>query len=203
MSMIKHRWVRILLAAARLAALYAAFVLVLFTAYGLYVAGPASLRELLLDSPLLAAFGFIVGFLLLAIAKRFGFVVLWILLVAVWITQVRDSSWSVYLLTSFLRWTVLAAPLYALTAIGLTADSNQRLLMREILLTAVVWATVTGLALKFSYLAIDVGYPHAPYALARAIAIYLCLPLPFLISARELLRIGWAMRTTSRQVAAA
>jgi hypothetical protein len=201
--MIQHRWVRILLAAARLAALYAACVVVLFTAYGLYVAGPASLRELVVDSPLIAAVGFVVGFILLAIAKRIGFVVLWVLLLALWVSKIRDTSWSVYLLPDFLQWTVLAAPLYALTAIGLSADNNQRRLKRELLITAAIWAIVSGLALKFSYLAIDVGYPHAPYSLARAVANYLCVPLPFLIGARELLRVGFAMRTTVRGVAAA
>jgi len=193
---------RILAAAARLAGLYAAGVLVLLVPFSLFATGGTGLREVLLGPPAVAAGGFLIGFLLLAIARRFGFGVLWILLLLAWLNTIRWSFWSLELLPRFVGWTVFAAPLYGLTAIGLGGSGATRSLVRELLITAGVWTTAVVLALKFSYLAIDVGYPGAPYATARVIA-YVCGALPILVSSRELLRIARAVWTTPREIAAA
>jgi hypothetical protein len=197
------RWVKTLAAAARLAGIYAIAVLILLVPFALFIGiGATDLKELLLGLPLLAAGGFLVGFLLLAIARRVGFAILWFFLLLLWINVIREASWSLGLLPRFPGWTVFAAPLYVLTAIGLSGGANARSLIRELLITAGLWATLVALALKFSYLDIDVGFPGAPYGTARALA-NVCGVFPFLLTTRELLRVARALRAPSQTVAAA
>jgi len=197
------RWVKRLAAPARLAGIYIIGVLILLVPFALFMSiGATDLKELQLGLPLLAAGGFLVGFLLLAVARRVGFAILWFFLLLLWLNIIRESPWPLGLLPRFPGWTVFAAPLYVLTAIGLSGHDNARSLVRELLLTAGLWATVVALALKFSYLDIDVGLPGAPYGSARAIA-YICGVFPFLLTTRELLRIARALRAPPEPVAAA
>jgi hypothetical protein len=189
-------WITIIAAAARLAAIYAVAVLVLLIPLMVFVIAPGNLREVL-SSPVAAAAGFLVGFFLLAIARLYGFALFWILLLWWWLTTLQASPWPLELLPRFVVWTTFAAPLYALTAIGLGANKTRSSVV-ELLVTTGLWATAIALALRFSYLSIDGGgLANGPYRTARLIA-YSCGALPVLLSVRELVRVGRASWITQR-----
>ena len=189
-------WVTIIAAGARLAALYALGVLVLLVPFMVFVDTPGNLTEVF-SSGLVALAGFLVGFLLLSIARLYGFALLWLLLLWAWLNGLQSFS-VLGVLPRFAAWTVFAAPLYALTAIGLAAN-NTRSLILELLVTTGLWAVTVVLALRFSYLTIDGGgLRTGPYNAARLIS-YICWSLPILLGVRELVRIGRAIWTTQRR----
>src|SRR5215831_4280865 len=148
-------WITIIAAAARLAGVYAVAVLMLLIPLMVFVIAPGNLREVL-SSPVAAAAGFVVGFLLLAIARFYGFALFWILLLWWWLNTVQASHWPLELLGRFVIWTVFAAPLYALTTVGLGATRTRSQIL-EMLVTTGLWTAAIVLALRFSYIAIDGG----------------------------------------------
>jgi len=52
--------------------------------------------------------------------------------------------------TPFLAWSAFAAPLYILSAIGLSEHASARRWQFEVVLTLVVWAIIAGLAFFFN-----------------------------------------------------
>ena len=111
----------------RLAAIYAALVLILLiplivrSRYRRYA--PDSQPWLAL--PAIGAVCFVLGFVVLAAIKRLGFALLWGLLVWWWIVLVGDGA-RPFLDTPFLAWSAFAAPLYVLSAVGLSSETGSR-----------------------------------------------------------------------------
>lgn len=97
---------RNLLAAMRLAALYAAGVLLLAIPFGLLDSGFSNLMATLTGSPILAGFVFAIGFLLLAVARRIGFAILWLLLLAYWGIFARGWLGTDLVLSMFNGWSI-------------------------------------------------------------------------------------------------
>jgi hypothetical protein len=162
------------LAALRLAAIYAAGVLLLAAPLVAFLGGllPA------LTIPVLAVVGFLAGFIALAVARRVGFVILWSLLVLLWVQTVGQRVFAAG--GDLLVWTVFAAPLYLITVMGLT-PSHRRLRL-EMSITLAAWAVVAALATRGGVYW-DVT-PNLPTTWDN----YLCAVWPFVISGRELVR---------------
>jgi len=114
-----HRLVRILKAAVVLAALYTLGVLVL-----LALVGVLRSRALVLEGlseivvPFSIFFGF--AFVVFAVARRIGFVLLWLVLVSFWLGMLFAGGISDLLYrgiaypSGFLLWSALAFPLFAI-----------------------------------------------------------------------------------------
>src|SRR6266849_7584319 len=182
-------WLVVVRAARRLAALYAVGVFLLA------VPLVAAFRYLLptLTIPVVAVFGFALGFLGLAIGTRLGFAILWSLLLVVWIASLQDGIYQAN--GSFLFWTMFAAPLYIITAIGLSPTS--RGLRLEMLLTLGAWAIVVSIAVT-GEIYIDAGDP-----IPAAWDNYVCAAWPMLVAVRELVRVVLFPRRANQHEAAA
>lgn len=118
------------LAALRLAGVYGAGVAVLLLAY---LAMGASLHDLMGMLPYLsipAAICFAVAFLVLGVARRTGFVILWLLVFGIWLWQAlggTSHNWRFsHINLDFIAWSILAAPLYTMVAIGFPPTGTRR-----------------------------------------------------------------------------
>jgi hypothetical protein len=113
------QWRRVLLAATRLAALYAVGVtLLLIPLY--FLLGDPFVRDwsrLIKLTTVPFAVLFAVAFVLLAVARRVGFAVLWLLQLAWWAVLLRITL-HVDAPSMFIVWTPFALPLYVLGALG-------------------------------------------------------------------------------------
>jgi hypothetical protein len=142
---------------------------------------------------------FAVGFVLLALARRVGFAILWLVLLTLWVFVVRVGMYPLIILTAFPGWTVFAVPLYVLTAVGLSVPSDQvprrGWLRFEIPATLSVWlgAVVLCQLVAPPFKGDFMGPLYAPPQ--AQIAMYVCVALPFVIGTRELVRIVLAVRT--------
>jgi len=187
MTSTRPRWARILLAATRLAALYAAGVFILAVPILLFLNGPGgNTSDVLEGSPVTAAVGFVAGFLALAVARRLGFAILWSLLFYLWARTAPEFP-SGLVSMAFLFWTVLAAPLYLLSAIGLGRGTRGDRV--EVGVTVLVWLGTVALALAAPNWNLHGSAAYAPSAEG-----YLFLVLPFVVAVRELVRVAFAFR---------
>src|SRR5687767_11945607 len=119
------RWKRISGAALSLALIYVVGVALLYAPIRLWLTphapGLSELPTLSLELGIYAA----IAFLLLAMARRVGFILLWLLLLAAWIANVGSSTVRPEALPGFfILWTVLALPLYVITAWGIPSSSQ-------------------------------------------------------------------------------
>ncbi|HEU4996573.1 MAG TPA: hypothetical protein VFT29_17270 [Gemmatimonadaceae bacterium] len=174
-----HR--RSVLAALRLSVLYAASVTVLFTTLLVFMMPRDVTADMFaLVIPFVVCFS--IAMLLLASARRVGFTALWILLLGLW-------AWSVFVDRSeplpdrnFVFWSILAAPLYAIVALGFPGakPTTARSAITSLLVFC-SWAAlvVVGLTRSISLFAtpsvgdrlLEFAWLAAPVALtARAIA---------------------------------
>jgi hypothetical protein len=130
------RWRRLVRAAGRLAALYVATALMLLVAVVALMDGVIPTFSELLELWIPLSVAFLIVFLLLAIARRAGFVGFWVILLGLWVLILRDVPHA-GLAKGFLAWTVLALPLYAMGMIG--APSTSRLLRIASMGIAIIW----------------------------------------------------------------
>jgi hypothetical protein len=122
-----HSLVRILRAATVLAVLYALGVLAL----AVVVLSGFRIRDVFIEdslsivAPFAILFGF--AFIVLAVARRLGFVLLWIILVSLWVAAlvgggINASSALLYrgaeYPSGFVLWSVLALPLFAMNSVA-------------------------------------------------------------------------------------
>jgi hypothetical protein len=68
---------------------------------------------------------FAVAFLVLAMTRRFGFALAWLALLALWGIALRSEP-TALAPESFLLWSVLAAPLFAMVMIGVPSSASPR-----------------------------------------------------------------------------
>ena len=132
---------RAIFAAAKLASFYAALVLLeimlLAVAFRL---GVPTLREIGEMASWLAI-PFAGAFLLLAIARRWGFVALWTILGAFWILITLASGswrWPIDFPRIFVPWSIFALPLWIIGQAGIARTSTRRVSPSMNML--VVWA---------------------------------------------------------------
>jgi hypothetical protein len=186
--------VRILLAAVKLAALYAVgvgtlYLLAVIVVSRLEIDSPG----FLIGSPVFAAAGFVSGFLALAVARRVGFALLWILLSYIW-AQAIVWRYPVTAQLSLIGWTVFAGPLYVLTVLGLPDDLKRKSWRVETAVTLTTWVTLWVVAAA-SVSSMRLGETLLrELALADGLFAYVYVVFPFLIGGRELIRVAFAVK---------
>ncbi|MFL5616388.1 MAG: hypothetical protein ACJ796_22165 [Gemmatimonadaceae bacterium] len=145
---------RIFAAAVRLAAVYAACVIVTFAIVLSVSRNVDGLIHILPFLGIPGAICFAAAFVLLAFARRAGFIALWLILLGFWGTPMiltRDffTEWD----TALLFWSILAAPLYAMVMLGFpsadTATSAMRRWMPLVL--GLVWLSLVIVNLRFQF----------------------------------------------------
>ena len=199
------RWRRICLAAIRLAAFYAIGAFSLLLIVGSLAEGPPLLSDL---AELALPFGviFSIAFVILAMARRAGFVALWIVLVGTWVWLLRDGAPFVEVPKVFLGWTILALPLFAIGVLGTTgSDAKQPTLMRGArpLVVLTLWLLAAGIAL---HSALTTPYMHwydAPNRFASVFSKIVWIPAPFVVAVLETTRLWFATAPEKSQAPAA
>ena len=146
------RMKRILLAALRLAAVYAVGVAVLFLPMVLWRGGHGVYLGELRTVAIQSAVAFLVAFILLALARRVGFVALWGLLLTLWISEVPKDVFITAVPSWFIVWTVPALPLYIIGMVA-SRSSTSRLGLRAVSVGAVLWMVlfVGAIVYEFAY----------------------------------------------------
>ena len=133
------KWIsrRVILAAAKLALIYCALLLIVFAlVFTLFVPGLRfSIAEF---APVLMtlAIPFGIAFLLLAIARRAGFIALWAILFVYWGFLVRDSLGIPYAIPPvFTLWSIFALPLWIIGHVGVRDPSSRNLAIGRLALS--------------------------------------------------------------------
>ena len=127
MSLIRGR---VILAAAKLALFYVALVAVEIALLIVAFTGEVPRRGEIAQMSALLAIPFAFAFLLLAVARRWGFVALWGILGTLWVFLTLESgawAWSITFPRLFLPWTIFALPLWIIGQAGIPSRSATRL----------------------------------------------------------------------------
>jgi len=180
-----QRWKRVIAAAARLAIVYAIGVLILYAPISLWLLPHArGLRELpgvSVELGILAA----IAFAILAVARRVGFLLLWALLLALWVSNfsgASDFNFPEAVANYFILWTVLALPLYVIAALGGSDRVALRVADRRIRMTeigALLWIVLILGAFFYVFVAHPVG---GGGTVLRVTARFVWLPAPFILA---------------------
>lgn len=186
----RGRFVRVALAAVRLGALYGAAVATLFLLVILPVLGFRNASEigdvvLFGSAQFLAVFAF--AFLVLGITRHFGFMLLWTLLLVGWIASARGTVGSPAVFTTFLMWSLFAAPLYAMITMGIPDDAASRAATRLWRVVPIVWLLLGGVAYAMMFPRWSGRWPQrAPLA---EVVLWLWTVAPFVIGGAALWRL--------------
>lgn len=183
-----RRWPRILAAAARLAGVYVTVLLLLIVPFMFF---PSDGLPSVADVAKLVSWAivpFALAFILLAAARRAGFVVFWMLLAAVWVALLMARGLPIDLLIAFVAWSVLALPLHLLTALGIPGAPRLRVASAHLTvstLTTILWAVLLVPAVAVLYLSSRLMYPepHALFLLASRVAAFVWGPAPLVLVA--------------------
>ena len=148
-SPVAHRVTRVLLAALRLGAIYAAGVTaILLAVIAVVNAGAVPMLEFVKVVSIPTAALMLLAFVALAVARGIAFLVLWGLALFAWILLLRLPPVHGWLASAFALWTILAAPLAAMVAIGQPAPVSvsrmSKLARRSI---TIAWIALFGLAI--------------------------------------------------------
>ena len=183
----RARWRTVLLAAARLAGLYAVGVALLLIPVLLFPGGLSALREI----PIVAlptGILFVLAFLVLAVARRVGFAVLWLLLVGLWTTVLLGHGVAIEIVIGFVGWSALALPLHALGALGVTSGfrlTMGRLSVSLSTMVSILWAGALLPAIALLYTSPFFMHPleeAASYRVASSLARFIWAPAPFVFA---------------------
>jgi hypothetical protein len=137
-----------------------------------------------------------VAFVVLAVARRIGFVLLWLVLVGLWVwllvPGVSDLSTLLYSGIvhpfKFAFWSVLAAPLFIMTTVFADAGTRTRVgrwSLPPTYIIAVLWIMLVSAG----FILRDYGHPHFPWvSISAAITLatlgwLLWAPMPAVIAA--------------------
>jgi hypothetical protein len=198
-----QRWKRVATAAARLAIIYTIGVFVLYAPIRFWLLPHAAgLRELpgvSAELGILAA----VAFVVLVVARRVGFLLLWALLLAIWVSNFSGPSDLVLpesVAGYFILWTVLALPMYAIAAFGGSDRLAIRVAGRRIRVSE-VGSLAWIILIAGAFLYVFVGSPLGNGAWFNMAARFVWLPAPFILALIALASI-W-VRPTDASVRAA
>lgn len=114
------RWRTVILAAARLAGVYTLLAIPFLLPWAFAGHGLPALSDLAIYALPMGAL-FLGAFAVLAIARRAGFIVLWLLLTALWVQFLRLIGHPSEILLAFITWSGLAIPLALLGALGVSS----------------------------------------------------------------------------------
>ena len=162
------RWRTVLLAAARLAGLYALGTTVLLLPFFIVLERPALALGALGEFAMPIGFAFAVAFVLLAAARRAGLVALWLVLAGLWALALRASvvGYTEEFAIAFVFWSALAIPLALLGGIGVPATLRVRVgrwRLTVLSLTVILWTALLIPALaRFAEPAFRVLYYPQP-----------------------------------------
>ena len=172
---------RVILAAAKLAAFYVALVTLELVVLGIaFRVGVPPLRGIG-EMAIILSIPFAGAFVLLAIARRWGFVALWGLLAVLWFLSVSASGaweWSSLYPKLFVPWSILALPLWVIGQAGIPRRSAG--LISPSMALLVCWAALLLGVLLFASPR-DAAYWH-PRSVAAALA-WIWAPMPLILSA--------------------
>jgi hypothetical protein len=186
---------RIFAAALRLAALYAGCVTVAFVLVLALARTPESLIDILPFLGIPGATCFAAAFILLAFARRAGFIALWLTLLGLWLFPLFSPAEEYYLWSGvgLVFWSMFAAPLFAMVAVGFpTSGASSRSRRSALWILGVAW-----LALVILNLRIDAPPPFVSFGIWRGSA-PLSLIIPPVISAIAIRRIWRAKAPEAR-----
>jgi len=113
-----------LLAALKLAAVYASGVTLLMMTLLSITKSPDRVLDMLPLYSIPAAICFAAAFLVLAVARRAGFTALWLIILSLWAWGLSLDFDSDAIRGGFPAWTLLAAPLYVMCAVGFRGQSS-------------------------------------------------------------------------------
>ena len=182
------RWRRVVPAAATLAGIYVlgvgvciAVLLGVWTVNGW--GDPPSVNDLIELARWLVPPA-AVAFILLAVARRAGFIALWALLVCLWIFLL-DSSYALQIPPRFLSWSLFALPLWIIGQLGVIRhlpSDRVRLSLGAIL---GIWIALAFAGSFFfaPFPSFHGGIPLLPYPAATIAAWLVWFPAPFILSA--------------------
>jgi hypothetical protein len=184
-SQTDQRWKKVAGAAARLATIYVVGVLVLYAPIRLWLmphaGGLQEVPRLSAEMGILAANAFVI----LAVARRVGFLLLWTLLLFNWVSNF-DGAWELRypgaVAGSFILWTVLALPLYAMAALGGSDRIALRVGSRRIRIAelgALAWILLIVGAFLYELL---VTSPFVAGGLLGVAARFVWFPAPFILA---------------------
>jgi hypothetical protein len=150
---------RVIAAAVRLAGVYAVGVTVLLLALMISTDRPSAILADLRVLGFPAAICFAASFLLLGVARRAGFLALWVLISGflwAWPTFLFRGHLGPPTAEAFVLWSIFAAPLYAMVSIGFssttapTASSRSRSWVSFAI--AVVWLSLASWGVRYGKL---------------------------------------------------
>ena len=190
------RWRRVIRAAGRLAALYVATTLILLLAAGTLMVGVLPTLSDLVELWMPVSVAFLVAFLLLAIARRAGFVALWMILVGLWVFLLSAGGFDASYGRQFVAWSVLALPLYGLGMIG--APSTRRLARSSSLAIAIIWFCLIAAGFMVTRLGTRIELPSQ---IVDALAL-IWGSFPLVLGMHEVVRVWNATRDVSAAAAA-
>jgi hypothetical protein len=156
------------------------------------------IEQVFLTTPVFAATGFLAGFIALAVARRVGFALLWLLFLTYWVGLLIEIP-ALLIGMIFVMWSLFAMPLYALGAIAFST-AGWRL---EMVLVLGAWTVLSVLAMQPPELppgVVDGNYDFLVASSWETPVSIACLLWPFVIVARELLRIVRAFRAPQETV---
>jgi hypothetical protein len=179
--------------------MYVGAVVLLVILFGILNEGfvPALNSLLVLWTPFSVVF--LIAFLLLAVARRWGLTILWVGLLGIWVVMIYVGP-TPWIGTPFLVWSVLSLPLYALGVIG--APSTHRAVRRASLTIALVWLAFVVGAFVIGGVPTAIEPPSSTPEWFFRNGIMVWGPVPVLIGIWELGRLWIATRPVNVAAAA-
>ncbi|HKW46111.1 MAG TPA: hypothetical protein VJN70_01645 [Gemmatimonadaceae bacterium] len=172
---------RVTLAAAKLALFYIGFVILEIVVLGFVLRlGLPSLHDTR-DMAGMLSIPFAAAFLLLATARKWGFIALWTILGAFWIFVAVASNaraWPTLYPQVFFAWSILALPLWIMGQAGLPRTSTRRISGSMLML--VCWAVLL-FGVRFFAKYQPPAFPGRQDGIANIIA-WLWVPMPLILS---------------------
>jgi hypothetical protein len=173
---------RVILAAAKLAAIYIALVILGIVVLDVTLRAGVPPLDVIREFAIWLSIPFACAFVLLAVARRWGFVALWVILGALWIAigvVARSWRWSIDFPSLFVLWTIFALPLWIIGQAGIPLPSRRRISPSMVLLAC--WAVLL-VSSRFVLPRTDPPDLDPHSALLFALA-WIWAPMPLVLSA--------------------
>ena len=164
MPTLDYRPSKRLRAALKLAAVYASGVTLLMMTLASITKSRDQVLEMLPVYSIPAAICFAAAFLLLAVARRAGFTALWLIILCLWIWGLAQDFDSDAIPGGFLAWTLLAAPLYVMCALGFRGQASPARWRKWLSIAVPLsWAALYVMALRQLHSSHESFFEHRQY----------------------------------------